>query len=84
MDFNVKNEVNITLTPYQAMQIIRWTEYIFDAINDPLLTKEVRFDREGIMDAVAEINRQVYGNITDEQLQDACATRDVKKLMSGN
>lgn len=71
--------MKIELTPYQALQIVRWRTFTHDAVRDSETEKS---DQDGFLEAIESINTQVRKNISFEEIDDAFAESAVKKLTS--
>lgn len=67
----------IELTPFQALQICRWKEFISDAVKDSDCDK---YDTDGIISAIVAIDNQVKKKITLESIDDAFAERAAKEI----
>lgn len=76
------DKIIIELTPFEAMQIVRWQEFIKEASEDPL-SLVPKWDANGINNSIQSIKQQVCRKITMEQINDAFAQREVNKL-TGN
>ena len=68
---------NLELSPFQVLAIMRFRNFIEEAIQDP--NNEVsEMDREAIKSVMKEVNDQVLTKMTYEQLEDAEAEKALK------
>jgi hypothetical protein len=70
--------VIIELTPHQAMQMVRWKQYLTLAVTDPAQQAE-DYDRKGVLDAINEIDIQVRKKISIDALNDAEAEQALRE-----
>jgi hypothetical protein len=72
--------VNISLSPYQAMQLLRWKQFIEAAISDPM-QEGTKADKKGALEAIKAVDEQVREKITSPQIDDAVAERELKSII---
>lgn len=74
------DKINLCLSPHEAMQFLRWKNFLTAAINDPYHMAE-DYDRAGIIQALNSVCEQTRASITVTQLDAAFAEQEVNKLI---
>lgn len=73
-------KIKIELTPYLALQLMRFKPFLLTAIEDPMNKVSGR-DKKSMYDYFKEYEHQVTSNITPDQIEDAKQERDINKIL---